>query len=621
MSDNASALLSHAFRRQIEHREIDTAFLPVVDLFAGRIMGYEAHSRGRPPFADPLDLFAQARREGWEWEADEACLSMALRRIAKLPSECLARNFFLNVTSAGFSSTNFLRFFTPAVMARYGLNSSQVVIELESVEPLVHQPWFPERLQELRARGFRLALDNFTAAGSCLDCLLRISPHFVKIDRKLVAQVRDSQHARTILTALDALAKVARFSLIAEGVEAWETLGELLRLGVGQAQGFLLAEPAAQPPDLLPEDRARLTELVGETVDPLAGTGLDESIRVIVNPATVLQIGTARGEDLDRIFRANHTLDHLVVAAGDKPRGLMTRKHFYAATSGQFGYSLLQKRPVETMIKPEPLIVNDQTSLTLLARLAMERTDEDLYDPVLVIDSSGRFLGTVTIKQLLHRASQLEVQTALGSNPLTNLPGNVMIQKWIGEALVQPDFTVIYADLDKFKEYNDQYGFMNGDEMIKLAAAVLNDAMPALGSAARLGHVGGDDFIIVVGGPVGDEPLSEIGVDFDRRKEVLFKPEDCRRGYYICANRKGEQVETQLVTLSLAVIDGRQFASPPHPALIAQVAAMIKKRAKRNTAENRRSGFLREQRRHDDPAVETDFTPPPPTTSFAESPE
>ena len=180
-----------------------------------------------------------------------------------------------------------------------------------------------------------------------------------------------------------------------------------------------------------------------------------------------------------------------------RPVALLTRQHFYDKTSGPVGYSLFSRKPVEEVAKTSLLLVVESTHITTLAKLAMDRMRADLYDPVIVTDDEGRFVGTVTMKQLITRSAELEVQNAAGASPLTGLPGNRTITKWLQDAMDAGRFGVVYADLDHFKEYNDAYGFLAGDELIRLAARVLGEGTRRIDEAARLGHVGGDDFVIV----------------------------------------------------------------------------------------------------------------------------
>jgi diguanylate cyclase (GGDEF)-like protein len=211
------------------------------------------------------------------------------------------------------------------------------------------------------------------------------------------------------------------------------------------------------------------------------------------------------------------------------------------------------------------------------------------------------------MKQLISSVIDLEVRAASSANPLTRLPGNMMIHGWLEEALAEPVFTIIYADLDNFKGYNDSYGFTQGDLMIKMLANILSSHLSFLCPAAKLGHIGGDDFIIVAPSEVDELGLLSICRSFDHQKTVLFSQHDLQRQGFTSVNRKGEPEEIPLVTLSLAVLGRENLSQYPHPGEIGQLAAALKKRVKASNLETGASGHLIDRRRANcDPAGAAD---------------
>jgi diguanylate cyclase (GGDEF)-like protein len=228
----------------------------------------------------------------------------------------------------------------------------------------------------------------------------------------------------------------------------------------------------------------------------------------------------------------------------------------------------------------------------------MERDRDDVYDPVVVLDEEGDLVGTITMRDLLTHSTRLSVQLAANANPLTGLPGNAMIQQWMQEAVAAPPFSVIYGDLDNFKEYNDSYGFPQGDQMIKLAANTLADWAERVLGDANLGHVGGDDFVLVTRDVVCVEPLRRVCEDFDRLKGALFSTEDARNGFYTAVDRRGESIRVPLVTMSLAAVTSNSIGQNPFPGMVGQVAASVKKKVKALNADRGRSGYLIERRQY-----------------------
>jgi len=325
---------------------------------------------------------------------------------------------------------------------------------------------------------------------------------------------------------------------------------------------------------------------------------VDEAISsMVTRPLTIME-GTVVCEQIDGAFKKDPDLSHLVIIRGQEPRGLITRQYFYLQTGGPFGYQLFQRKPAEMICRKNPLLIRDQTPVMVLAELAMARSLDEMYDPVIVVDEKNCFLGTITMKQLIVRSMEIEVRHARGANPLTNLPGNLSIAKWIGQVVSAKDFTLIYADLDRFKEYNDVYGFVMGDELIRFTGIILEKNLKRLSGEARLGHVGGDDFVIVCRGPVSTDGLADLCQRFDAEKQVVFDPSDLTRGYIIAPDLSGRTVEVPLTTLSLAVIGSDKLPGEIHPAMLGQIAASLKKKVKAKTITTGCSDYIIERRRY-----------------------
>lgn len=176
------------------------------------------------------------------------------------------------------------------------------------------------------------------------------------------------------------------------------------------------------------------------------------------------------------------------------------------------------------------------------------------------------------VKGALRRARVLRAQS-----PLTRLPGNEQIQEEISRLVRhQATFALLYADLDNFKAYNDKYGFLQGDHAIQLTARVLQQAaIDVVGQDAFVGHVGGDDFVLL--SPLGRErDLAEAVVQrFDATIPEMYSDEDRQRGYVETTNRRGELQRFPICSLSIgiATTERRTYS---HYAQVVAVATEMK---------------------------------------------
>jgi diguanylate cyclase (GGDEF)-like protein len=164
------------------------------------------------------------------------------------------------------------------------------------------------------------------------------------------------------------------------------------------------------------------------------------------------------------------------------------------------------------------------------------------------------------------------------ANPLTGLNGNLEIQREITSRIAKEEqFAVIYADLDNFKSFNDVYSYAKGDMAIKLTADILTDAVRHCGSLDDfVGHIGGDDFVLVSTPDKAAEICRETIHQFDTRIRELFSEEDLSNGYISTMNRKGIEENFPIMTISMAVVTN-EFISFQSHLQVAEAAGGVKK--------------------------------------------
>ena len=167
-------------------------------------------------------------------------------------------------------------------------------------------------------------------------------------------------------------------------------------------------------------------------------------------------------------------------------------------------------------------------------------------------------------------------------SPLTGLPGNVQIQAEMKKRLLnKEEFAMLYLDLDNFKAYNDVYGFLNGDEIIKFTAKTIvrNIDMFTEGEGF-VGHIGGDDFVAIVSLDRDYEQICQnIIAEFEKDVGKFFNEDDIEKGYLEVPNRRGVIEEFPLTSISIGVVvaDKGRF----HNVLeIGEVGAQVKHLAK-----------------------------------------
>lgn len=166
-------------------------------------------------------------------------------------------------------------------------------------------------------------------------------------------------------------------------------------------------------------------------------------------------------------------------------------------------------------------------------------------------------------------------------HPSTRLPGTDIIETRITERMAgERPFGVCYADLDHFKEFNDRYGYHEGDRVIRVLARILHDVVKGLcGEEGFVGHIGGDDFIFIIHSDMVQAVCAEIVEVFDLLVPVQYSESDRRAGYFFGKDRRGQLHRVPLMTLSIGVVtnDRRRFTSASQ---VSELATEMKAYAK-----------------------------------------
>ncbi len=199
-------------------------------------------------------------------------------------------------------------------------------------------------------------------------------------------------------------------------------------------------------------------------------------------------------------------------------------------------------------------------------------------------------------KELLARIRMIlrHTERDLEANPLTRLPGNVSILKELSRRLeAKTLFAVCYLDLDKFKSYNDKYGFEHGDEVIRETARLLIKIIKEFGNPDDfIGHIGGDDFVTVTTLDKTDLLCQKIITNFEELVPSFYNEKDRNNGFILAKNRKGEEEKIPLISISIGVVTN-EHRTITHVAQIGEIGAELKAYAK----SLERSNYVKDHRK------------------------
>ncbi len=230
------------------------------------------------------------------------------------------------------------------------------------------------------------------------------------------------------------------------------------------------------------------------------------------------------------------------------------------------------------IIRKDPLFLN-----TPILMLTGKGEVEDKVDG-LEAGADDYMLKPFDPQELIARIRMLIRRSAanLDANPLTRLPGNVSINKELTEKIHRKEkFAVLYIDIDNFKALNDYYGFGEGDNVIKETARILIDSIQKKGTARDfVGHIGGDDFVIIATPEKAEVIAKKILADFDKVAPTFFEEEDRLKGYIETKGRDNQIHKFGFITVSIGIITNTK-QNFTHTAQINSVGAEMKSLAKK----------------------------------------
>lgn len=543
----------------INQELVTTYYQPIVNLKTGEIIAYEALSRGpvRSSLYSPLALIEAAKAANRSWELELLFRKKALSRIAELHTEqCL----FLNVDAQVIATSEYESGLTKSLIEEYGVTQNRVIMEITERTAIKDYQFFVSVLNNYRSQGYRIAIDDVGAGYSGLVTINEIKPDYIKIDMELIRNIDKDAYKQALIKAFVDTSATTNIKVIAEGIETEEELKALIMLGVHGGQGYYLSKPSESISGIDEQIKKQIEKYnqISRNINDYSQEYhyISNLVRtdnhLVFEP--MIQSGSVKKIIQESTYRSACICEY------DRPVGLVMQDKINASLSTQFGYSLYSAQPIGKIMDKHPLVVDAYMPINTVAKNAMGRSDDNLYDDI-VVTKGGRFYGLVPMKKIFEYALMYEKSNAKDRNPLTGLPGNPVINRVLKDLInYQTNFCVLYIDVNEFKVYNDVYGFEKGDEMIVYLANMLGKIVkkryPYTGF---LGHIGGDDFIIAIDAEHDKiKKLCQLIIDtFEVNKRQFFNRDHYDRGTIISEDRFGIIRHLPLTSLSVAGLFGK----------------------------------------------------------------
>ncbi|KVO04498.1 diguanylate cyclase [Burkholderia ubonensis] len=568
--------------RLIADRALAAVFQPIVDLGSGTVIAYEGLIRG-PHGTDletPAALFAQAAREGATIALEHAAAITCLDAFAALGCD---GKLFLNFSAGAILALAREREHAYTLLERAQIAAERIVIELTEQNASTDLAQVAPAVALLRDAGIQFALDDYGTANASMNLWLRLHPDVVKIDRFFIHDIALDPLKFEAVRAMQHFAHASGAKLIAEGIEHERDLIVVRDMGICCVQGFLLGRPHAQPervvaPAARDAIRAPHIAVFPDASRAARPSGTVAAKMLVAAPALPRDVTS---NDVLALFNRMPELHAVALVEHERPVALVNRRSFMDRFALPYHREVFGRKPCLQFANDAPLMIENATTVEQLALLLANNDQRYLADGF-VITEHGRYVGLGTGESLVRAVTEMRIEAARYANPLTFLPGNIPISAHIDRLLARDaGFHACYVDLNQFKPFNDQYGYWQGDEVLKYAATVLAGICDP--QRDFLGHVGGDDFLVLFQSDDWRARAAAAIGRFNDGAQRFYTLVDQRAGGLRGEDRHGNPAFFGFVTMAIGAVGvpaGAHRAMRYGSDEIASVAALAKRRAK-----------------------------------------
>ncbi len=562
--------------------KLDFHFQPIVNSLTGACFALEALVRNcnDAGFCAIGEMFNAAWRDNVLYSFDVALRSKAIGRFARVPFHDKLKLFY-NYDPRVHEMPHYRFGVTDAILREHGLQNDALCFELSEQHRINSSGVFKEVLRLTRRRGFSIALDDFGAGFSSFELFYHTDPDFLKFDRFLISGIDTDAKKRVFCSHIISLAKLLGVIVIAEGVETEKEFLACRELGVDLVQGYYIQRPTGETGDLREiydcireldagdrRKRPGSADLVRREIELLDPIGAEEDMSVLFS-------------------RFNRNSDNTLFPVLDSngfPLGIIHERSIKKYIYSPFGYHLLQNRSIraslEAFVEKCP-IVDINTREDKMLEVFVSNPDCD----GVIITADLRYAGFLKPRSLLNIINERNLTIAREVNPLTKLPGNVLISRHLSDAMRSADnfHCFIYFDFDYFKPFNDRFGFRQGDRAILMFSEMLSKEF----QDSFVGHIGGDDFFVGIN---SDGDISEnirarvmaLQERFEGAVAVFFSEDEVRAGGYTARDRSGCERVIPLLKVTAAMIVKEPGLPEGRSDEITRILTRVKSDAKRN---------------------------------------
>ncbi|MEM8700614.1 MAG: EAL domain-containing protein [Pseudomonadota bacterium] len=560
-------------------KQVDFLLQPIADIGTGVVYGYDA----QPQIADRTivgtyeDLIEIAFKQGFLTELNTLLLEKVLASFKELRIAQGTKLFFkLDGRDLGQQQHPGSTFASKVTAA--GLQTHQICLAFSKPYRQTVDDGVELAADDLRDAGFMIALAEFGQASSELRMLHDLSPDYVKIDRFFLANVDSDPRRKLFVTTVANLAHVLGARVIAGGAETEREFKACRDIGCDLVQGAFVAGPIARPASLkLFYDHLRRPEA------GLNHRSEQDRIRTELIQLPTINLHASMGELLDMVVHNQEGNAIPVVDDNQEPRGFVherdLKKYLYSGAHSDEKPQLDLDAAIRPFVRACPIADINSNADMLLVTFASSINSDGI-----ILTENFHYAGFLSATSLLKIIHEKRLQEAQDQNPLSRLPGNSAVTRYIAEAARKGTHErhLCYLDFDNFKPFNDTYGYKQGDRAIILFSELLQRHVSGTGTFH--GHVGGDDFF------AGFQQMDQTDVAalmlalkraFRDDVESFYEPAHREQGFMEAQDRFGTTRQFPLLQCSISILSLSRGLTM-HPDALNNEISNLKLAAKRS---------------------------------------
>lgn len=535
--------------------KLDYAFQPIIYSHSGKIYAVEALLRNVneiPGLMSIDDLFDLAFNDDYLYELDLQLREKAISKFAKIKQSNL--KLFYNLDNRIIYNKNYSQGNTAKILKKYNLNKDSICFELSEKGTAIEQNALSTMLQRYKESGYKIAIDDFGIGVSGLKLLYFSEAHIIKLDRFFITNIDQDSKKKLFCSSIIEMAHIMGMQVIAEGIETAKEFYTCKDIGADFIQGYLVQKPTTNI-DKIEKIYKNIYSLISEDKRASQKNFIDEKFIENILP---LNVNTSL-YNLFLHFKEN-TKSHFVPITDEFGNflGIIYESDIKKISYSQYGLSLAQNRTFSSTllkyIKPA-LSVEISWGIDKILEIYNLNSNNSLG---IFITSSDKYIGFINLNSLLTLSYKRNIEIATNQNPLTKLPGNNQIEKFIDKSFKknQKDIThIIYFDFNDFKPFNDIYGFRQGDRAILIFSELLQKRYS---KDSFIAHIGGDDFFVGLKNKDKEdvfELTSNVQDEFRNSAKNIYSKEDKKNGFIISKDRFNEKRRFELLSVSAAIIE------------------------------------------------------------------